>query len=148
MASGKRRFNHAAVNGGQTVMSPLKFVRQPFMVDARTVQNYRVQIMHMRRILDDVKAVFVCGSIQSSWSKTTAGQPHRETAAVMVAPVFFQHRSMTINRAAELDTTHDQSFLKQPSLFQIANQRCGWLIGQSGPGTNMSRCVASMLLRA
>ena len=51
--------HHLAVNIGQPEIAPLKTIRELFVIDAQAMENGRVLIVNVHRVLDDVVAVVV-----------------------------------------------------------------------------------------
>ena len=72
---------------GQPVVASLELKRQLSVVDPQTVENGRVQIVHVDGISGDVVAVVVRFSVGDPRLDAGAGQPNGESAGMVVAPV-------------------------------------------------------------
>ena len=91
-----------------------------------TVQDGRVQIMHVDFVLDHVEAQFVAFADGDAGLDAAARQPHGERVRMMIAAVIpaLHHR-----RAAEFAAPDDQRVVEQAALLQICDQSGAGLIG-------------------
>src|SRR5207253_1390871 len=97
---------------------------QALVVEAEEVQDGGLQVMDVDRVIDDVEAEVVGGTVGESALDAAAGQPHGEGLRVVVAAeatvegrVRLDHR-----RPAELAAPDDQRFVEQPPLFQVQDE--------------------------
>ncbi len=115
---------------GQPEMPALEFVSQALVVDTKTVQQRRLQIVDMHGILDDVVAIVVGLPDADAGLDSTSGHPHGKTARMMVAAVVrVCQLALAVDGPAEFATPHHESLIQKPSLLQILNQRCRSLVG-------------------
>jgi len=76
-----------------------------------------VQIVHVDRSVGDVVAIVVSGAVADSRLDTASGQPHCETARMMIAAVIVGRQlSLAVDRAAEFSPPDDQRIIQQTSL--------------------------------
>src|SRR5690242_552764 len=80
-------FHYGPVHIRQPEMASLEFEGQLGMVDAETVKNRRVQVVHVYRILHDVVAKVVGLAVRNSGLDAASGHPDSETAWMMIAAV-------------------------------------------------------------
>src|SRR5262245_9074101 len=69
----KNAFNHFAMDVGEAEVTALEAVRQLFMVDAQAVQDGRVLVVDVNRILHDVVAVIVGLSVTHATLDSSTG---------------------------------------------------------------------------
>src|SRR6185369_2590642 len=113
-----------------TEVAALELVRQACVVNAEAVQNGRLQIVHMHRVIGDVIAVVIGLAHRDAGLDAATGEPYREAARMVVAAVICGcEASLAIDRSPELTAPNHQRVLKQAALFEIENQRGGGLIG-------------------
>src|SRR5262245_50265345 len=62
-----------------------ELVREACVVDSETVQDRRVEITQVHRILRDIVAEVIRGSVLDARLDAAAGEPHGEAASVMIA---------------------------------------------------------------
>ena len=74
-ASREHRLDHFSVHIGQPEIPPLKTVREPFVIDAETLQDGRVEIVHVDRIADHIVAKVIRLSELDSRLDATPGKP-------------------------------------------------------------------------
>src|SRR5690349_18157408 len=80
MPSGQNGFDDIAFfHAGQTLIEPLKFKRQLAMVDAKAMQNRRVDFADVNGILHDVVTEIISLAISHPAFDSAARHPHRET---------------------------------------------------------------------
>src|SRR5579872_918992 len=118
------------MNIRQAEMAALKFEGKLGVVNTQAVQNSRVQIVHVDRILGDVVAVIVGCAICDAGLDAAAGHPDGEAAWMVVAAVVVGGQlSLAVNGAAELTAPYDQRVVEQAALFQILHKSSRRLIG-------------------
>ena len=77
--------NHTAVDIGQTEVTAGVAVGQSFVVETHEVQNRRVQVMNVHRVLDSLKTKFIGRAVDDSPLHPATGEDHREAGRVVVA---------------------------------------------------------------
>ena len=77
--------HHVAVNVGQAVVAALEAERQPGVIDAQLVQDRRLQVVNVNRILDHVVTDLVGLAVNEAGLDAAAGEPHRVGVDVVVA---------------------------------------------------------------
>src|SRR5579884_2427373 len=118
MVSGKQVLHYMPMYIGEPKAAALELERQPLMVDAKQVQDRRLQIMDMdgtggeRRLvgvdrlavlISDVVAVVVGAAVGQTSLDAGAGQPHGEAARMMVpAVVVLGELALRVAGAAKL----------------------------------------------
>ena len=107
----------------QSEIAALEAERELFVVDAKCVQNRRVQIVNMDGLIDDVVTEVVSFAIDLPAFDATACHPHCEVARMMVATVVvFGQRSLTVDRAPKFSAPDHQRIIQHSALFQILYQ--------------------------
>src|SRR5262245_51299159 len=74
------------LDAGKLRVEPAELVGKARVIDSQAVENRRVEITEVDRILDDVVAKIVGLAVFDPRLYAGARQPHGEAAAVMVAP--------------------------------------------------------------
>src|SRR5262249_48096587 len=117
--SSQNFLHHIPVDIRQPEMPALELERQPRMIDPQTMQNRRVQIMDMDRVLRDVVAEIVRGAVRDSGLDTATGHPDRETTWMVVPPVVVGRQlTLAVYGASEFAAPHDQRVVQQPPVLQ------------------------------
>src|ERR1700704_5832237 len=80
-------FDYGSVDIRQPEMPSLELERQFGVVDTQAVQNGRMQVMHVDRILGYVVAVIVSLAVGNAGLDATACHPDREATRMVIAPV-------------------------------------------------------------
>lgn len=104
----------------QAIVPSLEAMRESLVVDAKLVEDRRVQIMDMDRLLGNIVADIVRCSVDDPWLDSSARHPDGETAWVMIASEFLTPRSLGIRGAAELATPDDKRVVQHAALLEIA----------------------------
>src|SRR5262245_52389885 len=113
----------------QPEIASLEAIRQPRVLDPKTLENRRVQVVNVHRIAGDVVAVIVRLAELDAWANAAAGHPEREAAAVMVAAVIRRgERALAVDGAAELAAPDDECIVEQAALLEVADEGGGRLI--------------------
>ena len=76
--------NQMAVYVGQSERTSGIGERQTLVVNAKLMQNRRLDVVNVNRIFDRVEAEFVCFADRLSGTNSAARHPHRERLRVMV----------------------------------------------------------------
>src|SRR5215475_13366597 len=88
------------------------------------MKHRRLEVENANRVRDDVVAVIVGLADRNALLDAAAGDPHREIARMMIAPVIgLGQLALAINRAPEFPAPDDQRVVEQAALFQILNER-------------------------
>src|SRR5689334_6831421 len=78
----------------------------------------------MDRVAGDVETEFVGLTVDRPWPHASARQPHRETAAVMVAAVVRSLEfPLAVRRASEFTSPDDERVFEESALLEIADER-------------------------
>ena len=91
---------------------------EPAGIEAKLVQQSRVDIGHVMTILDGVEAELVGRAMDDAPLDPAAGHPGREAERMMVAAV----SPLRSRRPAELGRPDDDRIVQQPALFEIGQQ--------------------------
>ena len=65
----------------------MEFEGQLLVVNSETMEDGRVEIVNVSRILHDVVTVIVGFPIGGAWPDASTRHPHGKTARVMVSPI-------------------------------------------------------------
>src|SRR5689334_7109214 len=110
------------------------------------MEHRRLQVENADRVRDYVVAVIVGLADRNAFSDAAAGDPHREIARVMIAPVIgLGQLALAINRATEFPAPDDQRVVQQPALLQIMNERRSRLIGAPALESQIARQVVVLI---
>ena len=100
-------------------------IRELGVVNAQQMQDGRVQVVYMHRLIDYFEAEIIGGSINQAALYAAASHPHRESEGVVIAAVLYSVAAhFNYGRAAEFGTADHQSVVKQAARFQIFDH-CG-----------------------
>ena len=115
---------------GKPEIAALVAVDEAFVVDAHEVHEGGMEVVHMHRLVDNVVAVLVCLSVADTRLYAAAGEPHGETAWVVVAAVVgFSEDTLAVGRAPEFATPDDECVIQHAESFEVFNQGCLRLVG-------------------
>ena len=118
------------------------------MINAKTVQDRRVQIVHMHRVLSDVVTELVRGPVGDAGLNASARHPDGEASGMMIpAVVLGCELPLTIDSPSEFSAPHYQGVVQKSALFQILHQRGCRLVSSAALGANRLRQI-SMLIPA
>ena len=107
----------------EPLIEPLEFECKPRVIDAHAVQDGRVEIVQVDRILDRAIAEIVGLAVDGAGLGAAAGHPHRETTRVVVAAILVRaEAALAVDGAAEFAAPDDERVIEQASLAQIADQ--------------------------
>ena len=110
-------------------MTPLILARHLRMSTPNSAGSSRANRARAR-ILGDVVAVIVCLTVRDPRLDSTAGEPDREAARMMIAPVIVgRELPLAVDRSSEFTAPHDQRILQQVAIFQILDQGSARLVG-------------------
>ena len=79
--------NQLPVNVGEAVVAPAMVKRQTFVVQAKQVQDGRLQIMDMRGAVGNVEAKFISSTESDATLDTTACHPEAKRLRMMISPL-------------------------------------------------------------
>src|SRR5215510_16061770 len=110
------------------------------------MQHRRLQVEDADRVRDDVVAVIVGLADRDTLLYAAAGDPHREIARVMIAPVIgLGQLALAIDRAPEFPAPDDQRVVEHASSLQILNERRRRLIRALALKRQIARQVAVLI---
>jgi hypothetical protein len=113
-----------SVDIGEPEVPALKLIGQARVINAQAMQDRRLQIVNMDRILYDVVAMVIGLSNADAGFNSAASGPNRETARMMVtAVVRFRELPLTINSSPELPSPNNQGLIEQTALLEVLDQR-------------------------
>ena len=115
---------------GQTEVSAGIAICQLFVIEAKQVQNRRVQVVHADRFIDSLEAKIVGRTVADASANTAAGHPDGKPVVIVVPAESFLSAARQFDRrgAAELTAPDDERILEQTPLLQVGNQRGNRLI--------------------
>ena len=107
----------------QTLIEALELVDQLLVVHAHQVEDRRVDVPDVDRVLDDVVAEVVGLAERDAGLDAGAGEPVDESARMVVAAVVGPRQlALAVGGPAEFATPDHQRFVEQPAALQIANE--------------------------
>src|SRR5215471_9580106 len=110
------------------------------------MKHRRLQVEDADRLRDDVVAVIVGLADRYALLDASAGDPHREIARVMIAPVIgLGQLALAIDRAPEFPAPDDQRVVEQAALLQILNERRRRLVSPPALKRQVARQVAMLI---
>ena len=124
--SGKDRLDDISVDVGQAEVAPGMTIGQPFMVDAKQMENGRLKIMNSDEVLGDVEAHLVAGTVNHTATNPGTGKPATKHPRVVASACDTGRR--LIRAAPKLCGEHHQRILQHAPLFEVGQQRGGRLI--------------------
>src|SRR5581483_8317564 len=98
--------------------------RQLFLIETEQVQNGRVYVAEVDRLLDGAQADVVGGADDLAALDAAAGQPHREAEIVVVAAA----APLRFRRPTEFTAPQHQCRVEQAALLQVRHERGNRLI--------------------
>ena len=88
-------YNFWVLDAGQALIQSLELDREAFVVDAKAVQNCRVDVIDVHRIRDDVVTEVVGFSVHLATFDSAASHPHAEISRMVITSVVvFGERSL------------------------------------------------------
>src|SRR5262249_51237249 len=101
-------------------MSALELERQPGVVEAKAVQQGRVEVVYVARLVGDVVPVIVRRPVGQAGLDAAAGQPDREAAGVMVAAIIVGGQgALAVYGPAEFTAPNHERVFEQAALLEI-----------------------------
>ncbi len=138
--------HHFAMDIRQPEMPALELVSQALVVDAQAVQQRRLQIVDMHRVLHDVVAIVVGLAQADAGLDAASGNPHGKAARMMVSAIVrVCQLALAIDGSAKLATPDHQSLIQKPLLLQILNQSCRSLIGPFALQRQVARQIIMLI---
>ncbi len=91
-----------------------------------------MEIVHLDGVLFDVVGEIIGAAVAGAGIDAAASHPDGETARVMVAAVVVSLEiALAVGGAAKFTSPEDERFVEESTHFEVADERCGWLIGVS-----------------
>ena len=117
----------------QAELSSLEAIGEAFVVDAEAVQDGRLEVVDVDRVLLRVEAEVVGAAEGHAWLDAAAGHPDRESFAMVIASVFFAIGSaLRVRGAAELAAPDDKRVVEHAALLQVLDQGSRGLVDVAG----------------
>src|SRR5262249_22333148 len=102
---------------------------ESLMVESEKLEDCRVEVVDVHRILDDVVREIVGLAVDRAGPRATAGHPHREAARVMItAVILVAQAALGVNCPAEFASPDDECFIEQATSLQVLDQPPAWLV--------------------
>ena len=97
----------------QTILAPLEFERQTFVVDTELIEDCRLKVVGVDAVFDRIEAEVVTLSVCDSRLDSATCHPRRECVRVMIAAPLAAFIDVALNerRPAKLAAPHDQGVL-------------------------------------
>jgi len=115
---GQDRSDDFAGDVGEAETAALIFEGETLVINPEQAEHGGVEIVNVDRVFDDVIPELAGFADDTSRLHTTAGQPHGETAGMMVTAIIGAGEfALGIVGPAELAAPDDQGVLKQTALF-------------------------------
>src|SRR6185436_9394697 len=123
-------------------MPALELECKLLVIDAQTMQNRRLQVVHVDWVRDDVIRVIIGLAKRQPSLDAATSKPHRKTSRVMIAAVVvFSQFALAIDGAPELSAPDYQGVVEQPALLQVEYQRRRSLIRPFALQRNVARQI-------
>lgn len=117
------------MNIGQSEVSALKRKDQSFVINSHQVHQRGVKIVDLHAVFNNVHAVVIGLAILHASIDSGAGQPDRETVAVVISTVALSSQvALRIHRATEFTAPDNQRVIQHASRFQIVEECGGRLV--------------------
>ena len=130
---GEEFFYDMPVHVCEAEVTALELVSELRVVDPEEMQERRLEVVNMHRILHDVVAEVVGFAVHHAGLDAASGHPDAEAARVVVATVFVRGQpALAVHRAPEFAAPDDQRVVQHASLFEVLQQARGGLIGFHG----------------
>src|SRR6187431_2504354 len=108
---------------GQAELPTLETVSQLLMVDTKAMQDCRLEIVHVNRILDHVESKVIGRAMGDASFDAAAGHPERECPTVMITTIILVVRaSLRIDGAAKFAAPDHERIVDHPALFEIGDE--------------------------
>src|ERR1041384_6846954 len=119
MSSGQDAFDHLTVNVCEPVLTALKAIGQPFVIETEAAQNRCLEIVDVDGVFRDVKGKVVRLAVDPSRFDATTREPDGKCAAMMIATVVcLRQSSLAVNRAAKFAAPNHERVIQQTALLQ------------------------------
>jgi hypothetical protein len=135
----KNFFHKIAMHVRESIVTTAVSIGQPFVIDPHQVQNCRVQIMHMDRLLDGPHPVFVTGTMDNSALDAGTSKPGTELPVVM-----FPSRCVGCvvkRRATELRRPDDKDVIHHSQPLQVLEQTRNGLVDLRSKPAVIGHCA-------
>src|SRR5262245_31686969 len=130
MSSRQQLLDDLAGDVGEAEVAALETIRQLQVIEAEQLQDGRVQVVDVDRLLDDVPANLVGLAQDGAALYSPTGHPDCEREGMMIAAgdLGIAGTVLSQRRAAELRQPQHQRRVKQPACLQILDQGGDWLV--------------------
>ena len=102
---------------GEAKVSALEFKRELFVINAKKMQESRLEVVDMNGVFDHGKAKLIPLAIGKTAFDAPAGHPDGERVLMMVPAEVRGDRPFRHGRAAEFAAPNDQGVVEQPSFL-------------------------------
>ena len=107
----------------QSVMATLKFKREPLVIDSEAVQNCRIQVVNVHRVVHNIVAIVISLAERDATFYTAARKQYAETSRMVVTAIVVMGKlALAVNCAPEFTCPDDKRIVQQSTLFQIGDQ--------------------------
>ena len=123
--------HHISSDVGQPKIPALKRICQPLVIETEQMENRRVKIIDVNRILGDVPTDFIGLPNGLTTLDSAPGRPNAKGERVMVAPSvrLASHAVFTERSSAKFTPPDDQCGIKKSPLFQVLQESGDGLVG-------------------
>ena len=121
--------------------------RQPFVIDSQQVQQCRLQVMHVHRILHGIHTQIVRSAVGDPGFDAAPGQPQSKRIRMMIAAPAFAFVDVALQKRGtpEFAAPDHQGIFQHPTLLQVLHQRGGRLIGVAALRVQFGRDTAVLI---
>ena len=136
----------ALLNPGEPLVETLMPVGEPAMVAAEELQDRGVEIPDVHRVLDDVVAKLVGGSVQRATFGSASGHPHGKTPRMVIpAIVLFRNTALAVDGTTEFTAPNDERVVEQATLLEIGDEPIARLVDVLALGGHASGRVGMVI---
>src|SRR5260370_34399684 len=107
----------------QPEMASLELIRQSLVIYSQTVENCRLQVVHVDGIGHDVVAIIVClADAHAALDAATGGQHCKAARMVIAAVIRLCERALAVDSPPEFPAPDHQRVVEQSPLFEVLDQ--------------------------
>ena len=138
--------DNLAVDVREAEISALVAEHEPFVVDPQALQDGRIEIVNVNRVLQHVVAEIVGLTVNDTGLDSTTRHPLGVTPWMVVASVVALGQStLAINCSAEFTTPNHQRVVEHPPLLEIIDQGRTRLIDDPALAANVAGQVSVLV---